>query len=227
MSRPVVWALSSNYTLYADLSSRMMAIIGKYSDRQEVYSIDESFIEWTGFRYFDLDRLAAAIRKQVGRWIGIPVGIGIGATKTLAKVANRLAKRHADFQSAGICNLTSLPALVVERYLSALPVGDIWGIGRRWSAKLEGLGIRSALDLSQVEPAWVRQHFNVVMERTAWELRGVSCLPLEQAPPPKQQIITSRSFGKLVSDLSSLRQAVSSYTATAAAKLRQQGSRFC
>jgi DNA polymerase V len=224
MSRPVVWALSSNYTLYADLSSRMMAIIGKYSDRQEVYSIDESFIEWTGFRYFDLDRLAAAIRKQVGRWIGIPVGIGIGATKTLAKVANRLAKRHADFQSSGICNLTSLPALVVERYLSALPVGDIWGIGRRWSAKLEGLGIRSALDLSQVEPAWVRQHFNVVMERTAWELRGVSCLPLEQAPPPKQQIITSRSFGKLVSDLSSLRQAVSSYTATAAAKLRQQGS---
>ena len=217
-------ALSSNYTLYADLSSRMMAVIGQYADRQEVYSIDESFIEWTGFRYFDLDHMATQLRQQVGRWTGIPVGVGIGATKTLAKVANRLAKRHADFRASGICNLTALPAPVVEHYLSALPVGDIWGIGSRWSAKLEGLGIRSALDLRQVEPAWVRQHFNLVMERTALELRGVSCLPMEQAPPPKQQIISSRSFGKLVSDLPSLRQAISSYTATAAAKLRQQGS---
>lgn len=217
-------ALSSNYTLYADLSSRMMAIIGEYSDRQEVYSIDESFIEWTGFRYFDLDKMATALRQQVGRWTGIPVGIGIGHTKTLAKVANRLAKRHADFQASGICNLTALPTPIIERYLSQIAVGDVWGIGSRWSAKLEGLGVRSALDLRQVEPAWIRQHFNVVMERTARELRGVSCLPMEQAPPPKQQIITSRSFGKLVSDLPSLRQAVSSYTATAATKLRQQSS---
>ncbi len=217
-------ALSSNYTLYADLSSRMMAIIGEYSDRQEVYSIDESFIEWTGFRYFDLDQMATQLRQQVGRWTGIPVGIGIGQTKTLAKVANRLAKRHPDYQATGICNLMALSAATVARYLAALPVGEVWGIGNRWSAKLEGLGIRSALDLSQVEPAWVRQHFSVVMERTAWELRGVSCLALEQAPPPKQQIVTSRSFGQLVSDLPSLRQAVSSYTATAAAKLRQQGA---
>ena len=217
-------ALSSNYTLYADLSSRMMAIIGEYSDRQEVYSIDESFLEWTGFRYFDLDRMATQLRQQVGRWTGIPVGIGIGPTKTLAKVANRLAKRHADFQPTGICNLTALPAPAIERYLSQITVGDIWGIGRRWSAQLEGLGVRSALDLRQVEPAWIRQHFNVVMERTALELRGIACLPMEQTPLPKQQIVTSRSFGKLVSDLSSLRQAVSSYTATAAAKLRQQGA---
>jgi DNA polymerase V len=217
-------ALSSNYTLYADLSSRMMAIIGAYSDRQEVYSIDESFLEWTGFRYVDLDKMATALRQQVGRWTGIPVGIGIGATKTLAKIANRLAKRHPDFTATGICNLTALPAPTIERYLSAIAVADVWGIGSRWSAKLEGLGIRSALDLSQVEPAWLRQQFSVVMERTALELRGVSCLAMEQAPPPKQQIITSRSFGKLVSDLPALRQAVSSYTATAAAKLRGQGS---
>jgi DNA polymerase V len=217
-------ALSSNYTLYADLSSRMMAIIGEYSDRQEVYSIDESFIEWTGFRYFDLDQMATQLRQQVGRWTGIPVGIGIGQTKTLAKVANRLAKRHPDFQALGICNLTTLPAPTIERYLSAMAVADVWGIGSRWSANLEGLGVRSALDLSQVDPAWLRQQFSVVLERTALELRGVSCLAMEQTPPPKQQIVTSRSFGKLVSDLPALRQAVSSYTATAAAKLRGQGS---
>ncbi len=146
-------ALSSNYTLYADLSSRMMSIIGAYSDRQEVYSIDESFIEWTGFRYFDLDRMATALRRQVGRWTGIPVGIGIGQTKTLAKVANRLAKKHPDFKAAGLCNLTALQPPVVEQYLSQTPVGDVWGIGSRWAAKLEGLGVRSALD---VEPGRTR-----------------------------------------------------------------------
>lgn len=218
-------ALSSNYTLYADLSSRMMAVIGAYSDRQEIYSIDESFIEWTGFRHFDLDLMASELRRQVGRWTGIPVGVGIGATKTLAKVANRLAKQHPDFRPAGLCNLTSLPPATVDGYLSRIPAGEVWGIGARWAARLEALGIRSALDLSQVAPAWLRQHGNVVLERTAWELRGVSCLSLEQGPPPRRQIICSRSFGQLVTGLPALRQAVSSYTARAAEKLRRQGSR--
>ena len=138
-------ALSSNYTLYADLSSRMMSIIGEYSDRQEVYSIDESFIEWTGFRHFNLDDMAFKLRQQVHRWVGIPVGIGIGQTKTLAKVANRLAKKHSSFKDQGICNLTTLPPADIEGLLKGFEVGDIWGIGRRWSAKLEGMGIRSAL----------------------------------------------------------------------------------
>jgi DNA polymerase V len=217
-------ALSSNYTLYADLSSRMMSIIGTYSDQQEVYSIDESFIEWTGFRHFDLDQMASQLRRQAHRWVGIPVGIGIGSTNTLAKVANKLAKKHPAFKSQGICNLTTLPAARVQDFLAETPPQDIWGIGSRWAAKLEKLGIRSALDLSQAEPAWLRQHFSVVLERTVWELRGVSCMPLEQSPPPKQQIISSRSFGKLVTDLPALRQAVSSYTARAAEKLRAQGS---
>ena len=113
---------------------------------------------------------------------------------------------------------------MLDELLKETPVGDVWGIGRRWSAKLEGLGIRSALDLSQVDPYWVRKHFNVVMERTTLELRGVPCIDMEQAPPPKQQIIASRSFGKLVTDQESLRQAVSTYTARAAEKLRHQGS---
>jgi DNA polymerase V len=217
-------ALSSNYTLYADLSSRMMSIIGQYSDRQEIYSIDESFLEWTGFRHFDLDRLAVDLRQRVGQWVGIPVGIGIGCTKTLAKLANRLAKKHPDFRRAGICNLTALPDAALERYLSGFEAGDVWGVGPRWAAKLARQGIRTAFDLSRVEPAWVRQHYNVVLERTAWELRGVACLSQEEAPPTKQQIVSSRSFGRLVGDLASLRQAVSTYTARATEKLRQQGS---
>ena len=216
--------LSSNYTLYADLSSRMMEIIGQYSDRQEVYSIDESFIEWTGFGHFDLNQMATQLRQQVHRWVGIPVGIGIGQTKTLAKVANRLSKKHPDFRGHGICNLSALPSESLDDYLAQFPVEDVWGIGRRWSARLEGLGIRTALQLSRAEPPRIRKQFNAVLEKTVWELRGLSCLPIEEAPSPKQQIISSRSFGKPVSDLPSLRQAVSSYTARAAEKLRSQNS---
>ena len=218
-------ALSSNYTLYADLSSRMMSIIGQYSDRQEIYSIDESFLEWTGFSHFDLSGMALELRDRVQRWIGIPVGIGIGETKTLAKVANRLAKRHPDFNTQGVCNLKILHPEHRQHYLGETSVGEVWGIGRRWSSRLESLGIHSALDLSRAEPNRLREHFSVVLARTALELRGIACLPLEEVPPPKQQIIASRSFGQLVTDLESLRQAVSTHTARAAEKLRQQGSK--
>ena len=217
-------ALSSNYTLYADLSSRMMSIIGQYSDRQELYSIDESFIEWTGFQRLGIEDMAKRLRAQVWQWIGIPVGIGIGSTKTLAKLANRLAKQHPDFRHSGVCNLASLAPEYRMAYLSQLDVGDVWGIGRRWSDKLKGVGVRTALELSQAPPGWIRDHFNVVVERTALELRGVSCLSLEEAPPPKKQIVSSRSFGTLVTDLEALQQAVSTYTARAAEKLRLQGS---
>ncbi|MFN5746312.1 MAG: Y-family DNA polymerase, partial [Methylococcaceae bacterium] len=218
-------ALSSNYTLYADLSNRMMTVIGGYSDQQEVYSIDESFIEWTGFGRYDLNQLAREMRHKVQQWVGIPVGIGIGQTKTLAKLANRLTKKHPDFRAAGVCNLADLAPHTVEAYLAELEVGDVWGIGSKWAAKLGSHGIGSALELRQAQPAWVRQHFNVVVERTALELRGVACLPLEQIPPPKKQIVSSRSFGQVVSDLASLREAVSTYTARAAEKLRRQNSK--
>lgn len=216
-------ALSSNYSLYADISSRMMSVIGQYSDRQEVYSIDESFLEWGGFGHFDLTAMSVRLRDQVRRWVGIPVGVGVGETRTLAKLANHLAKKHPDFQGDGICNLLMLSASARERYLSDIAVNDVWGIGRRWGAKFAGLGIRNALELSQVEPAWVRQYFGAVPERTALELRGVACLAMEALPPPRQQIICSRSFGQLLTALEPLRQAVSTYTARATEKLRQQG----
>ena len=218
-------ALSSNYSLYSDLSSRMMSVIGQYSDRQEIYSIDESFIEWTGFRRLDLGSMARDLRKQVDRWTGIPVGIGIGPTKTLAKLANRLAKKHPDFMAAGICDLTALAESTLDNYLASLEVGEIWGIGSRWAKKLVDLGVYTALDLRQVDPVWMRRHFNGSLERTAQELRGIASFPLEESPPPKQQIVSSRSFGQLITRQEALSEAVSTYTARAAEKLRQQHSR--
>lgn len=218
-------ALSSNYTLYADLSTRMMSVIGQYSDRQEIYSIDESFLEWDGFRHFDAARMAVDLRQKVERWVGIPVGVGVGETKTLAKLANRLAKKHPDFKDQGHCNLPDLKLADRQRYLAETPIGEVWGIGRRWAQKLEALGIQNALDLSRADPSRIRSTFNVILERTALELRGVVCLALEESPPPRQQIIASRSFGGLVTDLGSLRQSVSTHAARAAEKLREDGSR--
>ncbi|WP_347259115.1 Y-family DNA polymerase [Methylocaldum sp.] len=217
-------AYSSNYGLYAELSQRMMAVIGQFSDRQEMYSIDESFLEWTGFHRFDLTGLAMDLRRRVKQWVGIPVGVGIGATKTLAKAANRLAKKHPDFKAQGVCNLLALPKTIQDVYLKRLEVGDVWGVGPRWAQKLRALGIRSALDLKQVDSGWIRRQFSVVLERTALELRGIASIDLEDAPPPKQQIVSSRSFGQLVSRLDDLEQAVSAYAARAAEKLRAQDS---
>lgn len=218
-------ACSSNYSLYADLSNRMMSVIGQFADRQEIYSIDESFLDWQGFQHFDLNQMAKEMRQRVERWTGIPVGVGIGPTKTLAKLANRLAKKHPDFRKRGYCNLMQLSPEQRKNYLQAIPVADIWGIGQRWSRQLESIGIATALALSESDPLKIRHHFNVVLERTALELREISCLSLEEIPTPRQQIVASRSFGSPVTDLVSLRQAVGTHAARAAEKLRADGSK--
>lgn len=216
-------ALSSNYALYADMSHRMMQIIGDYAYRQEIYSIDESFVEWPGdIRHTELSRMALEMRQRIRQWIGIPVGIGIGPTKTLAKLANHLAKKHDDFKAVGLCNLMSMQVAIRESYMAHLQTDALWGIGRRWCQRLASIDIHSALDLSQAPQSQLRKHFGVVVERTALELNGISCLTLEQIPSDRQQIISSRSFGQLVTDLPSLREAISSHTAKAAAKLRRQ-----
>lgn len=215
--------LSSNYTLYGDMSRRMMAVIGMFAPEQEVYSIDESFLRFRGFQNWDLTTHAIRLRAQVRQWTGIPVGVGIGPTKTLAKLTNHLAKRHPDFKRMGICNLQDIAPWNQIRYFTEVDVGDIWGIGRQLSTKLRQLGIESAQDLKVANPEAMRRKFGVVMERTIRELNGISCIPLEEAPAPKQQIISSRSFGQLLTDLRPLAEAVSTYTATAAHKLRGQG----
>jgi len=216
-------ALSSNYALYGDMSRRMMSVIGQFAPEQEVYSIDESFLRFRGFGLWDLTAQGRLIRQRVRQWTGIPVGVGIGPTKTLAKLANRLAKRHPDFRDAGVCNLADVAPWNQIRYLTEVEVEDIWGVGRKWGAKLRQMGIESAQDLKMADPETLRRKFNVVLERIVRELNGVPCMPLEEAPAPKQQIIASRSFGQPVTDARQLAEALSMHVARAAEKLRGEG----
>jgi len=216
-------ALSSNYTLYADMSRRLMAVIGQFSPEQEIYSIDESFLRFAGFGHWDLTQQGRELRARVLKWIGLPVGVGIGSTKTLAKLANRLAKKHPDFRAEGVCNLLNLSATQQAGYFADLAVDEVWGIGGRWSARLKKMDIETVADLQGADAATLQRQFNVVLAKTAMELKGISCLPLEEAPPPRRQIIASRSFGIPVTRFAMLSEAVASHTARAAAKLRQEG----
>ena len=216
-------ALSSNYALYADMSRRMMTVIGHYSPEQEIYSIDESFLRFTGFRHWDLTEHGIRMRHQVRQWTGVPVGVGIGPTKTLAKLANRLSKCHPDFKPIGVCNLQNLEPWQQLRYFAEVAVEDVWGVGPRWAARLNDINICTALDLKLADPDLIRRRFNVVLERTVRELNGVHCIPLEAAPPAKQQIVSSRSFGHLLTEMQDLLEAVATYAARAGVKLRGEG----
>jgi DNA polymerase V len=217
--RQGITVFSSNYALYGDMSRRVMQVLGRFAPAQEVYSIDECFLDLAGLPC-DLAAYAQDIVCVVRRWTGIPVSIGIGPTKTLAKLANRLAKKGGG-PTGPVLDWRHLnaPAAV----LAAIPVEDVWGIAGRWGQRLRQTGIAHARALRDAEPKALRREFGVVMERIVWELRGVSCLPLETIPPPRQQILTSRSFGEKLTALDDLRAAVARFAARAGAKLRAQG----
>lgn len=214
-------ALSSNYTLYADMSNRMMTVLGKFSPSQEVYSIDECFLSLDGFNT-DLTTYGQAIRQQVKCWTGLPTCIGVGPTKTLAKLANHIAKKQPEW--AGVCDLGRLSERVLNDLLRRIDAGEVWGVGRRIREKLARLGIHTVLDLKQADVAFIGDHFSVVTQRTVMELQGVSLLQLEEVAPARQQIMCSRSFGLPVTQLADLQQAIISYTTRAAEKLRRQSS---
>lgn len=221
--------LSANLTLYGDMSTRMMRITSELGPTQEIYSIDESFIGLHGVRD-DLGLRAWAVRNRILNWIGIPCGVGIGPTKTLAKLANHVAKtaerKPGSYPSgfATVCNMAVLPLASREALMAATEVGDVWGVGHRIGKQLRDAGVLTALDLARMNPALVRERWSVVLERTVRELQGESCLAIEDAPAPKKQIAHTRSFGHPISDLDGLIDAVSSFTVRAAEKLRQQGS---
>ena len=221
-------ALSANFVLYGDMSDRMMSLAAGLGPSQEIYSIDESFVGLHGVRG-DLVKRAHAIRSRILRWTGIPCGIGIGETKTLAKLANHIAKTAErkpgsyPAELAQVCNLSTLPASDLDDVLRATPVGEVWGVGRRIGAQLIDAGICNVLDLTRMDPATVRRRWNVVLERTVRELQGMPCVQLEDAPAPKKQIACTRSFGRPVSELGPLLQAVSEFASRAAEKLRDQG----
>ncbi len=219
-----ILAFSSNYTLYGDMSNRVITILSEFAPDIEVYSMDESFlqIESVAHLYGGSQAMGQLMRQRIRQWTGLPVCVGIGPTKTLAKFANHLAKKNAVFD--GVCDLHVLSRPERLQWMAGIDVGEVWGVGRRIAIRLKELGILSVRDLRNASPKEIRTHFGVVMERTCNELRGLSCLDLEDVAPAKQQIMSSRSFGAPVEALVELREAVATYVASAAAKLREQGS---
>lgn len=217
-------ALSSNYTLYGDMSNRVVSVLREFSPDIEVYSIDESFlrVETLAHLHGDATAMGHVMRHRIRRWTGLPVCAGFGPSKTLAKFANHLAKKNPEFD--GVCDLTAMTESERDGWMAKIEAGEVWGIGRRIAARLETMGVRTVRDLAAADPKALRAQFGVVVERTASELRGVSCLELDDLAPAKQQIMASRSFGTMVLALDELAEAVSWHIDRAAEKLRAQGS---
>lgn len=216
-----VIAVSSNYELYGDLSARSAEILSRYSSNQEVYSIDESFIELTG-TVEDTTTQAREIRRVIRKLIGLPVSVGIAPTKTLAKLANRGSKRSPALR--GVCHFGSYSPAQQDSILDSVDVGDVWGIGRRTAKSLAPLGVHTARDLRDADAARIRKRFGVVQARVVEELRGIDCLPIEQVQPDRDQIHHSRSFAVPITTVAELEEVLSVYTQRAAARLRKQGS---
>ena len=215
-----IHVFSSNYALYGDLSHRVMTILQQLEPEVEVYSIDEAFISLPYTPGKLHNEYARYLKNKVKQCVGIPVAIGIGPTKTLAKVANRLAKKNTEH--GGVFDITDHGQL--DQILANYDVEDVWGIGRQSANKLRICGILTARDLRDADDVWLRKKLTVTGLRTAMELRGISCIPLETVQPDKKSIISSKSFGRPVSTLTDMREAVATYLSTAAEKLRNQGS---
>lgn len=215
-----ILALSSNYTLYADISDRVMNILRSYSPKYQVYSIDECFIDLTGTA--KVREICYQIREHVIKWTGIPVCVGVGSTKTLAKLANLIAKKHP--RSKGVFNYNNLTETQQKKLLHQIPVSEVWGVGSRLSVRLKHRGIKTVEDLKTAHIPTLREEFSVVMEKIQRELQGVVCFNLEEVTPNKKQIISSRSFGKPIRSIDILKDAVSAFVANASEKLRSQKS---
>jgi DNA polymerase V len=222
-------ALSANFALYGDLSDRVASITAGLGPKQEIYSIDESFVDLTGVPG-DLTDRARRVRARILQWVGIPCGVGIGQTKTLAKLANFIAKTAerkpgsypADL--AQVCNLSELSQNELKAVFMATPVNEVWGVGRKISAQLNEGGVHTVYDLATIDPATVRRRWSVVLERTVLELQGVPCIQLDDIPSARKEIACTRSFGYPVTELNHVIEAVSSFASRAAEKLRKQGS---
>ena len=211
---------SSNYTLYDDMSRRVVESIREFIPDIEIYSIDEVFLNLEPLAGRDVDLICRRARRAVLQWTGIPISIGIGTTKTLAKLANRIAKKDPSAQG-----VYRLPTLESERTgtLADTAVEDVWGIGRRWAKRLHEIGIRTALDLSRVPPIEIRRGFNVVAMRTALELRGTPCQEVEEVETPRKTLVRSRSFGTMVTRWEDMSEAIATHAVRAAEKLRGEG----
>jgi DNA polymerase V len=226
MRKNGVEVFSSNYALYADMSSRVMETLSAFTPDIEIYSIDEAFLNLAGFnglghpcRDCSLTDYGRKIWRTVKQWTGMPVTVGMARTKTLAKIANRVAKKSA--KANGVLDLTD--SAYLDKVLAETPVEKVWTVGIRTALKLKGAGIKTALAFRDADIGWVRQKFGVVGVRTVYELRGISCYPLEQNPPAKKSITVSRMFARPVESIEELKEAIASYASRAGRKLRGQG----
>jgi len=215
-------ALSSNYTLYLDMSDRVMTLLSKFSPDQEIYSIDESFLDLTSFQSKDLIKYGQQIKTKIKQWTGLPISIGIGSTKTLSKLANHIAKKNPSFK--GVCNLNVMDQDTLDTWMSHISVNEVWGVGRSLAPKLNQLRIMSVLDLKLADPDYIRQQFSIVLEKTVRELNGVMCMELKDVEEPNKEIMVSRSFGRRVNNKQELIEAITSYTSRAAERMRKQDS---
>lgn len=216
-----VQVLSSNYALYAEMSRRFMKILADFVSpkEQEIYSIDECFLDLTAHAgNYDLTEYAHQIRQRLFSWLGLPVCIGIGRSKTEAKLANHIAKKNDYFN--GVCNLVSMDPCSAESVYQTIDVSEVWGIGRKHTKKLNSMGIHSVMDFVLASPQMIRDQFSIVMQRTLLELHGVACIELEHSPPAKKQIVASRSFGQRVHQIDDLKEAISKYVMDAVGRLR-------
>lgn len=219
LQRHNIKTFSSNYALYADISSRVMRVLESLAPRVEVYSIDEAFLDLTGVSSIQsLEAFGQHVKQSVLQWVGIHVCVGIAPTKTLAKLANHAAKKYP--ATGGVVDLSQRERQ--QKLLALTPVNDIWGVGRRISKRLEDMNIHSALDLANSSPSKIRRQFSVVLERTVLELNGTACMALEEQPAAKQQIVSSRSFGTCVTELNQMHEAITQYASRAAEKLRAE-----
>ena len=213
-------AFSSNYELYADVSSRVMQTLEYLSPKVEVYSIDEAFLDLSGLQEYE--KFGYQCKETIDRWIGVPVCVGIGPTKTLAKVANYGAKHYP--ATNGVVDLTNKNRR--EKLMALMPVREVWGVGSRINRKLNSLGIETALELAKIDTKLIKRKFSSVLERTVMELQGYPCIALEQQPKTKKQIVVSRTFSRKVNDLDSINEAVSDYASRACGKLRRE-DQYC
>ena len=211
-----IQVLSGNFHLYTDMSNRVMQVLADMAPATQQYSIDECFLDITGMPD-NLDEYGQAVRAKVKQWTGIPVGVGIAETKTLAKVANRIAKvsKKAD----GVLNLVG--SQWQSQALERTEVGDVWGIGKQFAKKLNRNGVKTAFDLTQQPDGWIRKEMGVGGLKTVRELRGEDCIGFESVPQPKQTTMVSRSFGQTITELDELINAVSVFATTAAADIRK------
>ena len=213
-----VKVFSSNYALYGDMSDRVTKTLLEFAPQLENYSIDESFLDLSNMPYHDLMEYGKMIRQKVQQYTGIPVCVGIAPTKTLAKIANRYAKKHRT--GTGVCLLDNDIDTIIA--LQATDIEDVWGIGRQYAKFLKSHQIENAYQLANSPQNWIQKHLKIVGLRTLQELNGESCIALELNPPSKQAIITSRSFGELQTELEPLKEAVATFAARCAEKLRRQ-----